>query len=236
LIIEFIGPSSAGKTTLALGVARRLRADGRRVRDHSSPSSSLFITIGYAVQTPFMLAPILSDWPAAGPSLRLASRRVRLGAGNAFWRAARFYALVRRVGEHSLRRRNDNSICIVDEGLMGSLDLALAGPPYPSRAEVEDFVAALPLPDVLVSVDAPLKTLVERTLARPDPPRHIHRFSEQQIRDRLASLQSVFGGLDQIPRCSARIIKAWNPAGSIGDREREMDRVADTIRVRLRER
>lgn len=236
MIIEFIGPSSAGKTTLALGVARRLRADGRRVRDHSSPSSSVFITIGYAFQTPFMLAPILSDWSAAGPSLRVGWRRARGGAGSAFWRAARFYAIIRRVGEHSLRRRNGNSICIVDEGLMGSLALALSGPAAASRAELEDFVAALPLPDLLVSVDAPLETLVERTLARPDPPREIRRSSERQIRDRLASLQSVFGALDQIPRAGTRIIKAWNPPGSIEDREREMDRVANALRIRLDER
>ncbi len=159
LIIEFIGPSSAGKTTLAVGVAKRLRANGRRITDHSSPSSSAFVTIGNAFRTPLMLVPILGDWPAVSPSLRLAWRGLRPGTGSTFWRASRFYAIVRRVGEHSLRRRNGNSICIVDEGLMGSLDLALSGTTVPSRTDLESFVAALPLPDLLVRVDAPLETM-----------------------------------------------------------------------------
>ncbi len=236
LIIEFIGPSSAGKTTLALGVARRLRADGRRIKDHSSLSSSAFITIGNALRTPFMVAPILSDWPAVSPFLRLGWRRLRGGAGSAFWRASRFYAIVRRVGEHSLRRRNGDSICVVDEGLMGSLDLALSGPIPPSPAELETFVAALPLPDLMVWVDAPLEALVERTRARPDPPRESRGSSERQIRDRLASMQTLFGALGKIPRAANRVVKAWNPQGSIEDREREMDRIAQALRMRIEER
>ncbi len=233
LIIEFIGPSSAGKTTLAVGVAKRLRANGRRITDHSSPSSSAFVTIGNAFRTPLMLVPILGDWPAVSPSLRLAWRGLRPGTGSTFWRASRFYAIVRRVGEHSLRRRNGNSICIVDEGLMGSLDLALSGTTVPSRTDLESFVAALPLPDLLVRVDAPLETLVERTLSRCDPPREIRGFSERLIRERLARLQMVFAALDHIPCAATRMLSVWNPPGCAEDREREMDRIAHALLMRL---
>lgn len=232
MIIEFIGPTSAGKTTLAVGVAQRLCQQGLRIEDRSSPSSSVLVSVGNATRTPLMLLPIFSDWRSVSPCLLSGRRHIQRATQSRFWRTLRLAAFVRRVGENSLRSKTSESLFIVDDGLLGLLDLAFSGT-RPSQTQLEAFVSKLPLPDTLVSVDAPLETLFERTRARTDPPRELRKLPDKRIRERLSILRQMFDALNEMPLVAPRIINAWNPASSIKDRERHIDRITCEIRMRL---
>lgn len=234
MIIEFMGCTGAGKTTLALGVARRLRAGGRDVRDHCSLDSSGWVSLNNALRTPLMLLPMALDWSTRRASLRAGWQAMRDRSQSGFWKAARYWAMTRRVGEDALRRRAGCQVVhVVDEGLMGIIGLAFCGPAPPSQADLDPLLAALPLPDLMVWVDAPLDSVVERTRGRPDPPRELRGLSRQQLRACLANVETVYRALAGGPRAAGRVIRAWNPAGPWVKRGREMDRIAEALRTRL---
>ncbi len=234
MIAEFMGCTGAGKTTLAVGVVQRLRAEGRLVRDHCKVRSSVLVSLGNAIRTPFHLLPILPVWPRYERYLRVMWMVPRDGAPGPFWTALRACAVIRILGGHALRLRSTSrAICVVDEGVLGTVHLAFAGSGPLSASKIELFVAAIPLPDVVVWVDAPLDALVDRIVARPDRPRELSRGTGEELRIRLASVQAVFRTLAEAPRAGGRVLHAWNPPSSPVQREAVIDRVAGALRTRL---
>lgn len=234
MIVEFMGCTGAGKSTLAAGVARRLREDGRQVRHHHSEAGTALTTFGNALRTPLHVIPMLLDWPRYARHWLATWRAMRHRAEGAFWLAARAYAAVRILGTHAYRTRASGGVIrIVDEGLLVTAHLAFSGSTPLSPADLNAFVAAVPLPDIVVWVDAPLEVLVKRTLRRRDPPRELRHRSPDQVRACLANVRHAYGMLAQSPRVKSRLLHAWTPSSTAGDHEIEMDRVADAIRTRL---
>ena len=234
MIVEFMGCTSAGKSTLAAGVARRLREDGRPVRQHKGEAGTALAALGNALRTPLHLIPMLPDWPRYAGHWLATWRAMRHRAESAFWRTARGYAAVRILGTHAYRTRASSAVIqIVDEGLLVTTHLAFSGSLPVSPADMNAFVAAVPLPDIVVWVDAPLEVLVKRTLCRCDPPRELRHRSPARVRACLANVRRAYGILAQSRRVEGRVLTAWTPSSTPGDREIEMDRIADEIRTRL---
>lgn len=234
MILEFMGCTGAGKTTFAAGVVDRLRAGGLAVRDHCHFHSSSLVSVGNAMRVPFHLLQILSGWPRYDRYLRVMWRAVRDGAPDPLRIAARAGAVIRILGEHVERVRSGaRRICVVDQGVLGTVHLAFAGLRPPLASEIEPFVATVPLADVVVWVDAPLDALVDRALARAHPPRELRRRAPDDLRARLASLRATFRTLAHAPRAGGRVLRAWNPPSSLAQRETLIDDVARALRTRL---
>lgn len=237
MIIEFAGCTGAGKTTFAVGVIERLRADGFLVQDCCGRGSSGWITARNAAVTPFLMIALLATGGPALTQVRRAWAAIRHRTPAPFWRFARAAATVRLTGTHSRRARDlrgNSSAGIVDEGILTTVTLAFSGHRAASDQEIRAFVDDMLLPDVVVLVDAPLDALLERTLARKDRSRELRRLSEREIRLRLRNAQQVFETLVASPRVAERLIRVWNPPAATVAREAEVDRAASAVGELLR--
>ena len=81
--------------------------------------------------------------------------------------------VLRKVGMfHLARRRARDAIVLSDEGtLLSSYNLFVATKADFGEADVARFADLAPVPDLVVYVRAPVESLVERAMSRPDPRR-----------------------------------------------------------------
>ncbi|MHC4091947.1 MAG: hypothetical protein ACYSVY_17055 [Planctomycetota bacterium] len=70
-------------------------------------------------------------------------------------------------------------------------------------------------------------------LGRRDPPRELRKFESNNVGASLVNVRSVFQQLAETPRAKDRIVKAWNPPLVRHERAALMDRIAETLAVRL---
>lgn len=234
MIVEFVGCTGAGKTTVADAVVRRLRGEGWVVRDHCRRRSTMWVSLGDACVTPLCLLTALRGWPHYPRFLRVVWGAMQARGPGPLWTLARATAAVRLLGTHAWRTRYAQSVIrVVDEGLFGTAHLAFLALSPPLAPDLALFAATIPLPDVIVLVDAPVDILVQRALTRSDPPRELRGRSSDFVRACLANVQAAFAGLAQAPRVAPRVIPAWNPTLTPAEREREADRITTALRARL---
>jgi hypothetical protein len=170
--------------------------------------------------------------------LRRVSRAIRHRRLPGFWTAVRSVAAVRLVGTHAKRAqaiRNSRTVSIVDEGILTTLSLVFDQASHEEVSEIDVIAAAMPLPDVVVLVDAPIDALVDRVLRREDSPREMRRLSTPELRARLSAARAAFNAFAEAPRVSPRVIRMWNPPVSDSEREREIDLGAAALSQQLRE-
>jgi thymidylate kinase len=230
MIVEFAGCTGAGKTTLATRFASRLSEHGVEIQDRTSPGSSPFVTASNAASTPLHLCTIARNWSELAPVLALGERHISTRASSPAWRMLRFAGLIRRIGRH-LRdsARGTDEICVVDEGVCGALELILGGTEQATPDVVDEVVSSMPLPDLIVWVDAPYESIVNRTRRRVDSPRELRALGEASLRKRLANSQANFRHMMARPAVSKRVVKAWNPDQPHYEMSRAVDRLVDDL-------
>jgi hypothetical protein len=177
MIVEFIGCAGAGKTTL-----RNLICE-QGIRGHkviAMPDLLLQRPVLRSVAHPTAVNVVqeLGSLPfllGALPDERsfLAFARCTLWghAASRFDRLNGMRGVLRKVGMfHLARRRARDAIVLSDEGtLLSSYNLFVATKADFGEADVARF--ADPVPDLVVYVRAPVESLVERAMSRPDPRR-----------------------------------------------------------------
>ncbi|MEO5903182.1 MAG: hypothetical protein ABIQ55_04140 [Gemmatimonadaceae bacterium] len=129
---------------------------------------------------------------------------------------------------------NGTSIHIVDEGIIGSLDLALGGAISPPAALLRQTIELIPMPDLMVWVDAPIENLVERTMRRDDSPREFRGMSESEVRDRIKCSSAMFSEIAESARATNRLVRVWNPDADGSTLESTIDGVAAIVSARIR--
>jgi thymidylate kinase len=179
MLVEFAGPSGAGKTTLARRVAKLLEADGTAILTSWSfipqHTGTTWVTNDSwrNVLLNFALLPMVIQ---SAPRLRVANRiavEATLSGSTPWTAVSRFRSYARSLGQDVLLRKHDcpSTVVLVDEGMVNALHVLACYRDGAGKAfDVEQYLNAAPQPNLLVLVDAPLETLVRRTLSRPDPP------------------------------------------------------------------
>jgi thymidylate kinase len=225
LIVEFMGCTAAGKTTVARRVASRLRALGFPVWEHLAEGASGLLTLVNTVAAPVNLLSLVRDWTDYGPTLLVTWREARHRT-SPFWAVARAQAAIRLLGERARAIRiGERGVHIVDEGVLGAVHLAFSGTVQPTESDLAAFVATVPLPDLIVWVDAPLDELVDRTRGRPDPPRELRNRHREELRERFGNVRTAFQAIAESTRASGRVIHLWNPNAPAPQREALADEV-----------
>lgn len=166
VIVELIGPTGSGKTTLTAALVARLRAEGVPVREAERVA----------------LGPLHDRLPRSGPLRALAVhvatlpwfvveavRRPRTPAYLALmaWRHGERFTFrlgclrnaTRRFGLWSRARAGDRSgtVVVVDEGLAQFVDMLAQSRRAPNPDEVDAYITHIPLPDFvfhLVTTDS----------------------------------------------------------------------------------
>ena len=203
MIVEFIGCSGAGKTSLAEGLRRRIQPSGRPIlsadliRDRPGlrwmRDPSMINLAADVISFPSFVRAYGRD----GDFVQFAFDRLRRHAPTTFAKYNYRLNIVRKVGVHELARRaSKHKTVLIDEGVMLSAYqlFVYSDAPY-ADVDLDRFARLVPMPDRIVYVKAPLDLLVERAIRRPDPRRELAGRKRHEVADRLARAAELFEAL-----------------------------------------
>ena len=235
MIVEFIGSTGAGKTTLMAEVQSRLAgvADVTISFDLCSPFRSDRITNRMArnfVQEiavlPVFLRTLRKNRAAVAFTLQMLKRQAAFST----FTINNLRGIERQIGVlEKVRRAAGDRIVLVDEGTVHLAHKVFVF----SRAlyapdEIARFTDFIPLPDLLVYLKAPVETLVRRTLERPDPPREIRKnraMTAEYIRRAVATFEQIV----KVEKIQRRLLIVENPDLSSQELKHMADQVAGFI-------
>lgn len=204
MIVEFIGCTGAGKTTLIDDVQQRLvnvasvttsvdlaaGVIGLKGVTHPTVQNLIQEVVGF----PFFMGTLYKyrEFLLHTIKLFLRNSRFSIQAIN------NLRSLERKIGMYELMRHDHKDrIILVDEGpILAAHMFIFTGAPY-SREEISRFTDLLPLPDLVVYIRASIDALIQRTLQRADPPREINTKDPAQIETYIKSAVAIF---DQVVR------------------------------------
>lgn len=236
MIVELIGCTGAGKTTLA-GLLRDhadtpapivLAADlitegpGRRwIRDPTAINVVADVTV---------FPSFLRGWHRNREFVRFAFERLR-HAPSWFSRWNYMREVVRDVGKHELARRaGQSATVVVDEGaLLTAAHLFVYSDAAFDDADLGRFARVVPVPDRVVYVTAPLDVLVDRAWRRSDRRRELVSSDRAGVERWIGRAVEVFDGLIATPEIRDRVLVVDNADGSPAGRRAAVSRIAAFI-------
>jgi len=227
MIVEFIGSTGAGKTTLIRGVHRRLG----QIRAVSTPFELIASPLGLATIThpsarnliqevaglPFFLRALEPGREFAAFVLKMLARQARFS----IFTLNILRSLERKVGVYEIiRHRADRRVVLVDEGpLLLAHNLFVYSDAVYGQAELARFASLVPLPDAVVYVRAPIEILVQRTLLRNDPPRELRPLDRHLVEKHVSRAAEVFEQMIETERFRGRVLIVDNSSSNGPEQE-----------------
>ena len=232
MIVEFIGSTGAGKTTVLRSVERRL-AKGAPATTSSDIVTGLLGLQGVTHPTlqnliqevvgfPFFVSSLYRYRAFVASTLKLLLRDARPNVTT----INNLRSLERKLGVYTLIRRiTDDRIILVDEGPVLAAHMFVHAVHRLTAREIVTFAEALPLPDTIVYVRAPIDVVVHRTLLRPDPPRELLSRSRSDLARHAKAAAALFDQLVALLSGALPILVVDNPDTD----ERRQQVVVETI-------
>jgi len=232
MIVEFIGSTGSGKTTLISEVHRCLTKTGR-VTTSIDLATGLLGLRGVTNPT---LQNLVMEFVSL-PVFILALHRHNKFIGHTvkiFWRNTGFSmqtihnlrSLVRKIGMYEITKHlGKDQVILVDEGpILAAHMFVPAGNTY-TPEEITRFTDLLPLPDLVVYIRASVDTLMERTLRRTDPPREVDLKNQARMEEYLKRAVAMFDQLTQAENILPRLLVVE----SLDIAEPGFDQVIDSV-------
>lgn len=219
MIVEFIGATGAGKTTMARALVRR----GANAQPARMATDLLTDRRGRRwIRNPHAIN-VLADVSAI-PSfvraldrdrdfLRFAFDRLNRHAPSTFARLNYMRNMVRKLGMHEMTKRADRGTTfLVDEGtILTAYQLFVYSDAPFTQTDLERFSRLVPLPDVIVYVKAPSDVLLERAMTRSDRRRELAHDDEDEVRRWIVRAVELFDALAQIEPIRDRLVTVEIP-------------------------
>lgn len=233
MMIEFIGSTGAGKTTLISDVQRRLVqiesvttsfrlvASPLGLRNVTNPTARHLIQefIGF----PFFIRSLYRHKAFIIFILRMLARQANLS----LFTINNLRSLVRKVSVYEIiKRRQHDQIILVDEGtvLLAHNVFVYSHALYTSE-EIARFASLVPLPDIIIYIKTPVETLVQRSLLRADPPRELKSRNRELIEKQINRAVRMFDQLVKAENIRSRLLIVENSGLS----EHQYDSVVNDI-------
>lgn len=232
-MIEFIGSTGAGKTTLISDVQRRLVqiasvttsfrlvASPLGLRNITNPTARHLIQefIGF----PFFIRSLYRHKAFIIFILRMLARQ----ADFSVFMMNNLRSLVRKISVYEMtKQRQQKQIVLVDEGtVLLAHNIFVYSSALYTADEIARFASLVPLPDMIIYVKAPLETLVQRTLLRADPPREIKSRNRELIEKQINRAVGMFDQLVEAENIQSRLLIVENSGLS----EQQYDTVVNDI-------
>ncbi|MEP7133758.1 MAG: hypothetical protein ABI904_02380 [Chloroflexota bacterium] len=214
MIVEFIGSTGAGKTTLIDEVHRRLAKKTGRVTTSIDLATSLLGLRNVKNPTLQNLVMELVSLPVFILNLYKYNEFIRHTV-KLFWRKTRFSmqtihnlrSLERKIGMYAITKiLGKDQIILVDEGPILALHMFVSTGNNYSSEEITRFIDLVPLPDLIVYIHASVNTLVERTVRRTDPPREVDLKNSRQMEEYLKRAVAMFDQLTKAENIRPRLL------------------------------
>jgi thymidylate kinase len=213
MIVEFIGSTGSGKTTLINEVRCHLAKTGR-VTTSIDLATGLLGLRGVTNPTLQNLAMELVSLPFFILTLhrhnKFIGQTVKL-----FWRHTGFSmqtihnlrSLERKIGMHEITKiLGKDQVILVDEGPILAAHMFVPAGNTCSPEEITRFTDLLPLPDLVVYIRASIDTLIERTVRRADPPREVDVKNLALMEAYIKRTVAMFDQLTQAERIRSRLL------------------------------
>ena len=219
MIVEVIGSTGAGKTTLISRLRDRM-ADTAKVTTAfdliAAPLGLRWVThttarnlIQECFGFPFLLLALFRYKELLSFTLRLLARQ----ADFSIFTLNNFRSLVRKLGVYeAVRRQAHDRIVLVDEGtvLLAHILFVYSDANYTSQ-EIQRFASLIPLPDIVVYLRAPVDSLVKRSLQRPSPPREMKSKEVRLVEKYIHRAVSLFDCLVETETIRGRLLVVDGP-------------------------
>ena len=237
MIVEFIGSSGAGKTTLA----RMLQRRGGMTRPVMLAADMVMDRPGRRwIHNPKMMN-LIADVTALPSFLRasdhdrefvrFAFNRLRRHAPSRFSKFNYMREVVRNVGMYELARGvAEEATILTDEGtVLTAYHLFVYSEAPFNQTDLERFARLVPQPDRVVYVKAPHHVLVDRAMRRPDRRRELATGDRTEVEHWIARAQEVFEGLVVAEPIRDRLLIVDNADSSPDSQEAATARIAAFI-------
>jgi len=218
MIIEFIGSTGAGKTTLISEIQRRLAQTTEVATSFDVVAAPLglrrvtHLTVRNLIQElvgfPSFIGSLYRHKAIIVFILRMLARQ----ASFSFFTINNLRSLERKLGvDEIIKRRQHDKIILVDEGplLLAHNVFVYSGAHY-SCEEITRFAGLVPLPDIIIYIRVPMDILVQRSLQRIDPPREMRSRNRELIEKHINSAVKMFDQLIAVENIQARLLIVEN--------------------------
>jgi len=237
VIVEFIGSTGAGKTTLISEVQHRLAEQAQVVTSFDLVAKLLGLrhvtnpTIRNVIQDlvglPFFLRSLHQHRAFVVFTLITLARHKKY----TFLTANYFRSIARKIGMHEIIRQHDHDrIILVDEGTVLSAHLLFVfTSTVPSQEDIETFASLVPLPDVVIYIKAPVDSLVRRSLRRSDARKELRSKNQMLVEKYVSRADEMFDRLIETKRLRDQVLIVANPDSTEGERGTVADHIATFI-------
>jgi thymidylate kinase len=237
MIVEFVGCTGAGKTTLAREVRAHAPFRDRPVigsgivldrpllRNVTNPTAANLIQD--VAGLPYFLRAARRDWPF----LKLSRHLLREHAPSRFDELMNTRSVMRRIGMFELaRQRARGRTVLIDEGtVLIAYHLFVYSTAETSGPQLDRFAALVPLPDRIVYVKAEVPALVERAQARPDRRRQLSGLPAASVAAWIERAAGVFDRVAADPRVRDRVLVVDNTPSDPQARRDLVAKLADLL-------
>jgi thymidylate kinase len=217
MIVEFIGCTGAGKTTLIGQVQSRLAETTPVITAHEVIASRVGLNalgnptaqnlVEELVGFPFFLRALGRHRAYLTLTLRMFMRDARLS----FTTLNNLRSLERKLGGYEITLRHQNGgIVLVDEGPIQAAHMFAANADSLSDGDIHRFAELLPMPDLVVYVKSPVDALMDRTSKRSDPPREVRSQHATATERHLKGAVDVFDRLVHASNLCGRVLIVEN--------------------------
>ena len=237
MIIEFIGSTGAGKTTLISEVQRRLAEQAQAVTSFELVADLLGLrrvtnpTIRNLIQDlvglPFFISSLYQHRAFVVFALKTLARHKNY----TFFTVNYLRSIVRKIGMYEIvKRYKQDRIILVDEGTVLSAHLLFVYPStYYTQEEIEKFASLIPLTELVVYIKAPVDSLVQRSLQRTGAPREMRSKNHTLVEKYVSRAAEMFDQLTETKRIRDRVLIVANPDSTEGERGAVADHIATFI-------
>lgn len=218
MIIEFVGCTGAGKTSLISEVQSRLARTAQvttsfdlvaapfglgRVSDRMIRNFIQEIAV-----LPIFISTLRRNKAIIDFTLRMLARQ----ANFSILTINNLRGIERKIGVYEkIKRYTHNRIILVDEGTVHlAHKVFVFTSAFYTSDEIARFARLIPVPDLIVYIRAPVETLVQRTLQRPDPPREIRK-NRTLTENFISRACAMFEQITQVENIKSRLLIVDNP-------------------------
>ena len=237
MIIEFIGSSGAGKTTLISEVRRRLAGQAQTVTSFELVAGRLGLqrvthpTLRNLIQDlvglPFFIGSLYRHRAFVVFALKILARH----KSSPFFTLNYLRSIVRKIGTYEIiRRAHHDRIILVDEGtLLSAHVLFVFTSTLTSQEDIDKFASLVPLPELVVYIKAPVESLVQRSLRRSDARKEMRSKDHTLVEKYVSRAAEMFDRLTETKRIRDRVLIVANPDATEGERGAVADQIATFI-------